>query len=74
MKKIFNFISGMIFGSLVGAAVAILLAPESGDELRSDIQSRYIELKDEVQSAASTRRSELEKQLETLRKPKTPEK
>lgn len=74
MKKIFNFMSGMIFGSLVGAAVAILLAPESGDEFRSDIQSRYIEIKDEVQSAAATRRTELEKQLETLRKPKTPEK
>lgn len=72
MNRVISFISGVIMGSLVGAAVAIMLAPKSGDELRSEIQNRYIELKDEVQSAAVARRAELEKQLETMRKPVKP--
>jgi gas vesicle protein len=72
MQKAISFVSGIILGSLVGATMAILLAPKSGDELRGEIQQRYIELKDEVQSAAEARRSELERQLEALRKPDKP--
>ena len=74
MRKAFSFITGIVMGSLLGAAVAILLAPASGDELRGDIQDRYIELREEVQGAAKARRVELEKQLETMRKPIKPEK
>lgn len=73
MRKAMFFVSGILMGSLLGAAVAILLAPSSGEELRGGIQTRYIELKDEVQSAASARRSELESKLETMRKPVKPE-
>jgi len=72
MRKVLFFISGIVMGSLLGAAVAILLAPSSGDELRSGLQTRYIELKDEVQGAASAKRAELETRLETLRKPVPP--
>ena len=74
MRKAMFFITGVIMGSLFGAAVAVLLAPASGEELRGDLQNRYIELKDEVQSAASTRRAELESKLETMRKPVKPAK
>lgn len=72
MNKAFSFFSGIVLGSLVGASIAIMIAPKSGDELRSEIQQRYIELKDEVQSAAEIRRVELEKQLESMRKPIKP--
>lgn len=73
MRRLISFFSGVIMGSLVGAAVALILAPSSGDELRSEIQTRYIEIRDEVESAAQNRRAELEAQLESLRKPRKAE-
>lgn len=69
MSKILNFISGLILGGLTGAAIALLFTPASGTDLRKDIQTRYIEIRDEIQTAAQTRRSELETQLEGLRRP-----
>jgi gas vesicle protein len=38
-NPIFAFIIGLIVGAFVGAAVAIIYAPEAGDELRRKIQS-----------------------------------
>lgn len=71
MKKFFSFLAGLLTGSIVGASIALLITPYSGQALRSNIQTRYIEIRDEIQSAAEARRLELEKQLETLRKPAT---
>jgi gas vesicle protein len=69
MSKLLNFISGLILGGLTGAAIALLLTPRSGMELRQELQTRYIDIRDEIQTAAQTRRSELESQLESLRRP-----
>lgn len=41
-----TFFAGLIVGGLVGAAVALLLAPQSGEETRTVIKDRGIELKD----------------------------
>ena len=38
-NPIFAFIIGLIMGALVGASVAVLYAPEAGEELRRKIQS-----------------------------------
>ena len=38
-NPIFAFLIGLFMGALVGAAVALLYAPEAGDELRQKIQS-----------------------------------
>ena len=40
------FFAGLIVGGLVGAATALLLAPQSGEETRTWIHDRGIELKD----------------------------
>ena len=58
-------------GALVGATLALLLAPESGDELRTHLRQRFETLQTELGEAASTRRLELEKQISDLRQPKT---
>jgi gas vesicle protein len=53
------FFSGFLFGSLVGAAVALLLAPQSGDETISAIReaqdalSKVEELTEEAKSKAT---------------------
>lgn len=36
----FAFISGVVLGAAVGAAVAILYAPQSGEETRKDIMKK----------------------------------
>jgi gas vesicle protein len=38
------FVAGFLIGGLVGAATALLLAPQSGEETRAAIRDRSIEL------------------------------
>lgn len=69
MRNVVSFIVGAILGSLVGASLALLLAPMSGESLRVQIQERSQTFANEVQDAAATRRSQLEEQLAKLRAP-----
>ncbi len=69
MSKIFNFFIGMMMGGMVGAIVGLLLAPTSGEEMRSQLQEQSIRLRDEVKAVAEARRAELERELSALRAP-----
>ena len=40
------FFAGLVVGGLVGAGLALLLAPQSGEETRSQIKDKSFELKD----------------------------
>ena len=40
------FLIGFLVGGLTGAVTALLLAPQSGDETRTIIKEKAIELKD----------------------------
>jgi len=67
-----NFLSGMVMGALVGATLAILLAPSSGEELRYQLQSRVDTIQSDVKQAAASRRAEMEQQLAEMRAPRAP--
>ena len=41
------FFSGFVIGGLVGAAVALVLAPQSGQETRQQIRDKGVELKEQ---------------------------
>lgn len=69
MQRTINFLGGAIIGGLIGAGVALLLAPVPGDELRDQMQSRAQQIRMEVKNAAASRRLELEQQLDALRNP-----
>jgi gas vesicle protein len=69
MRNFMNFLSGAVVGALVGATLALLLAPHSGDKLRGDLQARVGQLRADVQQAANDRRADLEEQLARLRAP-----
>jgi gas vesicle protein len=68
MKGVTSFLSGLILGVLTGATLAILVAPESGEELRGQIRQRVETIQSEVSRAAQERRAELEQELAGLRR------
>lgn len=54
------FVSGFMVGGLIGAAVALLLAPQSGEETRTMIREKGVELKDQVETTAADARTRAE--------------
>jgi gas vesicle protein len=67
MSRVIKFLSGAILGGILGAMVAILLAPASGTELRKRITNNIDIMKNEISQAAKLRRSELEEEISKLR-------
>ena len=70
MRKMFGFLIGVFVGGLVGSTIALLLAPEAGDELRSELRERGQNFIGEVRQAADSRRIELKDRLESMREPR----
>lgn len=68
MKGFLNFIHGAIWGSAIGAAVIILVAPMSGKQLQKKIKDHINYVIEEGERAAEARRLELEKQFEEMRR------
>ena len=62
-----SFLAGMVIGGLVGAAAAMLLAPQSGEDTRALIRDKSIELKDKAIEAGQDMQLRAEKALETTR-------
>ena len=58
------FLAGFLVGGLVGAAVALLMAPQSGEETRTVIRDRSIELKDLAAERAEQTRSQVTEKAE----------
>lgn len=69
MRKLLSFLTGATVGALVGATLSVLMAPQSGEELRGEIRSRASRFRNELEEAAQERRAELEHQLEMMRRP-----
>ncbi|GAB4432192.1 MAG: hypothetical protein Kow002_20250 [Anaerolineales bacterium] len=70
MRRMFGFLIGVLVGSLVGSTIALLLAPESGEELRTHLRERGQNFATEIRNAADARRIELKDRLDTLRAPR----
>ena len=71
MRRFTSFVTGVIFGALVGAITALLLAPTSGEDLRSRARERIDDLSDDVREAYNVRVAQLEAELEKLRASRT---
>ena len=73
MQRINRFLMGFFLGALIGGGVTLLFAPDSGDKFRADFPVLVQQKLDDVRQAGAQKRVELEKQLESLRNPKTEE-
>ena len=69
MRRMFGFLIGIVVGGMVGSTIALLMAPESGDQLRAELRSRGETFFNEVRSAADERKIELRQRLEIMREP-----
>jgi gas vesicle protein len=67
MSRISKFILGAMIGGMLGTIVALLLAPESGDELRGQIKDFQQKIVIDVSEAAKQKREDLERELSRLR-------
>jgi gas vesicle protein len=61
------FLTGFIVGGLVGAAVSLLLAPQSGEETRTLIRDKGIELRDRADEEIKRFQETADKTLEEVR-------
>ena len=68
MNKVLSFTAGAICGAIVGAAAALLLAPESGQELRADVVKRWEDALAEAKQAMEDTRQDLQNQFEQMQK------
>lgn len=67
MRGLVNFISGALLGGVIGAAAVILVAPQSGEELRANLRHEVDAILDEGRRAARERENEMREQLAYLR-------
>jgi gas vesicle protein len=63
MRRLLAFVGGVLSGGVIGTAVALLFAPESGNQMRQGMRQRYQEALKAGQVAAEQKRRELETQL-----------
>jgi gas vesicle protein len=62
-----EFLAGLIIGGLIGAAAALLLAPQPGEETRAELREKGIELRERViELSEEARRKAEELQTEGL--------
>ncbi len=67
MGKFGSFINGFLMGAIGAAAIALLLTPKSGEEMREELKHEVDDILDEGRRASTQRQRELEDQLNTLR-------
>lgn len=70
MRRMFGFFIGILVGGLVGSTIALLMAPESGETLRTQIRERGQNFLADIRNAADSRRIQLRDRLESLRAPR----
>ncbi len=63
MVKTISFVGGFVIGAMVGAAVAVFIAPQSGEEFQKQIRERLDAVAQEGRRVAAERRAELEAQF-----------
>ena len=72
MSRMSKFLLGAVIGGMLGTILALLLTPESGDELRGQIKDYKQKIVVDVSDAAKQKREELERELSRLRGITTP--
>ncbi|MEN8097526.1 MAG: YtxH domain-containing protein [Chloroflexota bacterium] len=68
MRKFISFLAGVMSGAVVGAAVALLFAPMTGESMQQELSVKFEQLKKEIETAMSEREAKLRADFEQLKK------
>jgi gas vesicle protein len=66
-----EFFAGLVVGGLVGAALALLLAPQSGEETRAQIRDKTLEYKGMAEESVAEARQRMQAQMTQLQEQMT---
>lgn len=69
MRQVTSFLKGALIGAVLGAAAGLLIAPASGEELKSRAVKQIRGFRSELEHAYESRRAQLEAELARLRNP-----
>jgi gas vesicle protein len=58
-----TFLLGALFGATAGALTALLLTPQSGEEMQTEIRNKALELKQSADNRISEGQQQLQSQL-----------
>jgi gas vesicle protein len=72
MRKLLSLLTGLGLGAAFGAAMVLLFAPTSGEQLVANLKQGWQETLDEARKASEQRRLELEAQLLDMQKKRLP--
>jgi gas vesicle protein len=67
MNKLFSFLAGALAGALVGAVLGLLLTPASGEELRTEVTSRFQNALEEGRKAMEETNRAMTEQFEQMK-------
>jgi gas vesicle protein len=73
MQRTLSMMAGMMCGLVVGAVAALLLAPQSGAELRGHTEEWFGAAMEEARHAAMAKRIELQDQFAALKRGDVPQ-
>jgi gas vesicle protein len=65
-KSMLSVIPAFVLGGLIGAGIALLMAPQSGQETRNMIRNRSLELKDRAVETAEDTMTRAEKTVDDI--------
>ncbi len=68
MGKVLVFMSGVIAGAILGGVVAILMTPQSGENLRGQARQRYQDALEAGKKAADERKQQLINEYEAMKR------
>lgn len=68
MKNASNFFAGMIVGAVIGAVAALLYAPQSGPELRANLQKQADAERQQLRTLYEKQLGELQSQVDKVHK------
>jgi gas vesicle protein len=66
-NQVTSFVNGFLFGGLIGAAAALLLTPQSGEETRTQIREKSVELKERAEATYADVQHRVEASISELR-------
>jgi len=69
MRKALSLVLGFTVGAAVGAVLAALFAPTSGEQVVAHLKRGYMETLEAARQASAQRRAELEAELARRRQP-----